>query len=289
MDADLKDRFDRALDGGPAHRPLDARLSAGRRAARRRRVGIAAAATACLAVVPLLGVTLVDRPDRAGRPDSPLDSAVAPAAIPTDPASDDPASDDAAEDGRPEKSADTARWDDDTWARLGPDGTVTVRPGATVTQRLDDVIPDRPSVALALTAGDQRKYVLLWASENGVVTDVTEDAMGELLDFVTSTWSPMWDLPVAIGDAGDYASIPLVAYRGGRLHTLDGVRRVRVVADPVDGFCPGWPSHAVELVYQDATYFALLSEGNCGASFGPRTAATPSLDVFVQQASGRVG
>ncbi|KRF34945.1 hypothetical protein [Nocardioides sp. Soil805] len=279
MDTDLKDRFDRALDGGPAHRPLDARLSAGRRAARRRTARIAVAATACLVVVPLLGVTVLDRPDGPGRPDSPLDSAVAPAAIPTDPASDDAT----------DKSTDAARWDDDTWARLAPDGTVTVRPGATVTQRIDDVIPDRPSVALALTSEDQRKYVLLWASENGVVTDVTEDAMGELLDFVTSTWSPMWDLPVAIGDGGDYASIPLVAYRGGRLHTLDGVRRVRVVADPVDGFCPGWPSHAVELVYRGSTYFALLSEGNCGASFGPRTGATPSLDVFVQQASGRVG
>jgi hypothetical protein len=273
MDADLKDRFDRALDGGPAHRPLEARLRAGRRAARRRTAGVAVAATTCLALAPLLGVTVLDRPD-----DSTTGTAVAPAAIPTDPPTDPPT------DG----PKDQAAWGD-TWARLAPDGTVTVRPGATVVQQMDGVIPGRTSAALELRAGGARTFVLLWASADGIVTDVTEDASGELLDFVTGSWRPEWDLPIAIGDGGDYASLPLVAYRDGRLYTLDGVRRVRVVADPVDGYCPGWPSHAVELTYRDATYFALLSEGNCGGSFGSRTAATPTLDDFVAQARGQVG
>ena len=48
---DLKETFDRALDGGPAHRPIEGRLAIGRRATRRRR-------TATGAVVLVTGLVL---------------------------------------------------------------------------------------------------------------------------------------------------------------------------------------------------------------------------------------
>ena len=48
---DLKESFDRALDGGPAHRPVEDRLILGRRATRRRRTASGAAAIASVVVV----------------------------------------------------------------------------------------------------------------------------------------------------------------------------------------------------------------------------------------------
>ena len=52
---DLRDRLDRALDGGPAHRPIEDRLAVGRRAARRRRTATGAAALATGLVVGGIG------------------------------------------------------------------------------------------------------------------------------------------------------------------------------------------------------------------------------------------
>lgn len=47
---DLKESFDRALDGGPAHRPIEDRLAVGRRAARRRRTAMGASVLATVLV-----------------------------------------------------------------------------------------------------------------------------------------------------------------------------------------------------------------------------------------------
>ena len=52
---DLKEGFDRALDGGPAHRAIEERLAIGRRAARRRRTAMGASALATSLVLGGIG------------------------------------------------------------------------------------------------------------------------------------------------------------------------------------------------------------------------------------------
>jgi hypothetical protein len=52
---DLKERFDQALDGGPPHAPIEARLIAGRRAVRRRRTAMGATARVMLTIVGGIG------------------------------------------------------------------------------------------------------------------------------------------------------------------------------------------------------------------------------------------
>lgn len=64
---DLRESFDRALDGGPAHRPIADRLAAGRRATRRRRMGAGAGVVA--AVVAVGGVGWAALPGQGGAVD----------------------------------------------------------------------------------------------------------------------------------------------------------------------------------------------------------------------------
>lgn len=60
---DLKETFDRALDGGPAHRPIEDRLAVGRRATRRRRTAMGASVLATAVVLGGIGWAL--QPDTA--------------------------------------------------------------------------------------------------------------------------------------------------------------------------------------------------------------------------------
>ncbi|MEO5666334.1 MAG: hypothetical protein ABIR39_23935 [Nocardioides sp.] len=60
---DLKETFDRALDGGPAHRPIEDRLAVGRRATRRRRTAMGASVLATALV--LGGIGWAAQPDPA--------------------------------------------------------------------------------------------------------------------------------------------------------------------------------------------------------------------------------
>ena len=55
---DLQDRLDSAFGNGPAHRPLEPVLAAGRRAVRRRRVAAAGGVLAVLAIVGGTGIAL---------------------------------------------------------------------------------------------------------------------------------------------------------------------------------------------------------------------------------------
>ena len=62
---DLKERFDQALDGGPAHRPIEDRLAVGRRATRRRRTAVGASVLATVVVLGGVGWAAVPGPDHA--------------------------------------------------------------------------------------------------------------------------------------------------------------------------------------------------------------------------------
>jgi len=85
MDIDLRERLDASFGDGPEHRPLDTRVSAGRRALRNRQLGVGAAAVATAAVVSI-GVVAAqdpsaDRSDRtpiAPRPSETADPTVLP-------------------------------------------------------------------------------------------------------------------------------------------------------------------------------------------------------------------
>lgn len=67
MTMDLRDRIDTSFGDGPAHRPLEARLEAGRRAVRRRRIvttGAAAAVVLVATATPLAVAELHHQGDR---------------------------------------------------------------------------------------------------------------------------------------------------------------------------------------------------------------------------------
>lgn len=69
MDIDLRERLDASFGDGPAHQPLEARVTAGRRALRNRQLGVAAGAVAAAAVVTIGVVAMqdsgADRSDKA--------------------------------------------------------------------------------------------------------------------------------------------------------------------------------------------------------------------------------
>ena len=67
---DLKESFERALDGGPAHRPIEDRLIVGRRARRKRQTATAAAALAM--IIALGGVGWASLPGAVDPADSPV-------------------------------------------------------------------------------------------------------------------------------------------------------------------------------------------------------------------------
>jgi hypothetical protein len=86
MSTDLQDLLETSFGEGPAHRPIDERLLAGRRALRRRRIvatGATAAAVAALVLTPLAAGRLHGSPEQlpVTRPSqSPIDLPIAPAA-----------------------------------------------------------------------------------------------------------------------------------------------------------------------------------------------------------------
>jgi hypothetical protein len=235
---DLKDILDETAEAGPAHRPVSERVAAGRRAVQRRRTRAALGVAALVAAGGTVWTALPDEP-------APMVAAApGPAAPPLWPS-------------------------EDSWAAINEGGEVSLRPGVEVRQQFDDVVSGLPSVALDLVRGDSHRFVLLWMSDNGVVNELVEPGVGALNEFVVDNQRVVnGDLPMAVGTGGDYASIPLIAYRNHELWLVPGAEIITAVEEPIPGWCGIWPSHAVEIAYDGSRYFAALTEGNCGASFG---------------------
>lgn len=251
---DLKEHLDEVAHAGPEHLPVAERLAAGRRAVRRRRVGAAAGLVAVVAVGGAAWSVLPNNP-----------AVVATAGAPS-----------------PQPSPAQAAWpSEDSWAAIDGDGEVTLRPDVEVLHRFDDVAGGMPSVALDLQRGGEHRFVLLWVADNGVTSEIVEPASGALNEFVVRSQDVIdGGLPMAVGTGGDYASLPLVAYRNSSLYVVPGATIVRALPDPVPGWCGTWPSHAVEISYEGSRYFAALTEGNCGGSFGSAP-ADQTLEEFV--------
>jgi len=256
---DLKEFLDEAAQSGPAHRPVSERVAAGRRAARARRARTAMGLAALMAVA---GTALTLLPDQS-RDQVATAAGSGPAAAPIWPSA-------------------------DSWAAISADGEVALRPGVEVRQQFDDVVSGLPSVALDLMRDGEHRFVLLYVTDNGVVNELVGPGTGALNDFVVDSQREInGDLPMAVGTGGDYASIPLVAYRDHELWLVPGAKIITAVEKPIRGWCDTWPSHAVEISYEGSRYFAALAEGNCGASFGPARPEQTLEDFIADFASVR--
>ena len=261
---DLKDRFDLATSGGPTHAPLDERLRHGRRAVRRRAAGRALGALAVASTVVVGASTLSTGQDRATEPPAPAVASPSPS-----PTLDIP------------ETASMENWEPDEWARMNPrTGELTVRRGVTATNMVDPAIPGVVSVALDLTRDGEQRYVLL-VRRLGIVTIGSEAPAGRTLrEFVEDRRDPIDELPIATIRGTLDASLPLVGYRDGELYTVGGAEIVRVVEDPIEGFCAPNATAAVELLHEGVTYFAVLGDGNCGSSFS-KLGDVASLEAIV--------
>lgn len=256
---DLKAFLDETAEAGPVHRPVSERVAAGRRAVRRRRTRTALGLAALVVAGGTVWTAL------------PNETAPMVAAAPSDP------------------GAAAPMWPSaDSWAAIDGNGEVSLRPGVEVRQQFDDVVSGLPSAALDLVRGDDHRFVLLWVTDNGVASEIAEPAVGALNEFVVDSQREVnGDLPMAVGTGGDYASLPLVAYRNGELWLVPGAEIVTAVAKPIPGWCGTWPSHAVEIAYQGSRYFAALTEGNCGGSFGTARPGQTLADFIGTFASTR--
>ena len=167
----LRDVLDASFGDGPALPPPTDRLAHGRRALRRRRVGAAGA----IAVVTAFATTAAlsgsgGAPRGAVDPAGPAPTASAPT-TPTDPAS--PAADQGAE-GRPEPRPQHRLVSQQFPASLDSDGSLVVKDGWRVTQRVDEPLGHQPpeaSLGVVVTDGERTRWMLL-------TLDRIQDAQG---------------------------------------------------------------------------------------------------------------
>lgn len=148
---DLKDRFELATSGGPAHGQVGDDLARGRRARRRRTAGLAALSTAAVVALAPVTVAIAD-----GRTADPTTAGSNPTPPPPE----------------------GYEWGTDELARMTVQGDVVVRPGVTVNERLEDPVADRTSVALDVTWRGTRHHVLLYRTLSGVTTSLSAPAGG---------------------------------------------------------------------------------------------------------------
>jgi hypothetical protein len=168
---DLQDRLDSSFGSGPAHVPLAPVLAAGQRAVRRRRLAAAGGALAVLAVAGGTGIALAGGHPSAG----PVPATHQPTVAPS-PTKDRERATDTQEDPPP--------WGKDEYARILPDGTVQIRPGAVVHDRVDDYLAGAPrwdvSVALDISYHGDRQWLTVehLANERGGSSGYTAPSAG---------------------------------------------------------------------------------------------------------------
>ena len=170
---DLTQELERSIPMGPPLPPPAERLVAGRRALRRRRaaaaVGAAAVVVALAVPIAALGGSTADR------------GTDVPPAEPAPSASESPEGDASSSEptGRPRLRGNNLAWVD------VDAGELRVHPGAVVHERRDDVFPgkDTKSVALDLSLGDRRQWVLLEWSERGGVASYARPGSGSYENF----------------------------------------------------------------------------------------------------------
>ncbi len=161
----LDEQIERSFGTGPAHRPVEERIAAGRRALRRRR---AAAAITAVGAVAVLGTTLavaLPGPDQA-----------TPGRVATEPsvtASGAPRT--------PEPSPSPVPWERSELARFAEDGSLEIRPGAQVHERIDNPYGYEPpsySVALDVTWQGSRLWTIVEVTGRGGSSSTSAPSAG---------------------------------------------------------------------------------------------------------------
>ena len=238
---DVRDELEAAFAAEPAHRPIDERLGAGRRALRRRRLAAGAATAATVAVIA--GAAAVT-----GLGGSPSSSDGGAATNPTDAPSSEMTDDDhAVDDAQPR------------WAMLSPSGEITLGQGVQEIRRIINPLEvSRPqhSVALELRKGDAVEWVLL------------AQGQGE-------SWNSSFEAYVGFGSLEEWvddqrrlgSGQPTKAYvefaADGTLQPAnDRVTLVRQQPNPdlPDNYGGGVETAVAEVVVDDVTYYVLARD-----------------------------
>ncbi|WP_309649051.1 hypothetical protein [Nocardioides sp.] len=201
----LTDELERSFGDGPAPRPVDDHLAAGRSALRRRRglTGAVGAAAGAVALTVVLSVTGGTAP-----PDSAPDVATDPTPTADTTAPVEPAS---------------APWTDEMGPVRYRDGVLEVRPGSVVHERIDNPFaytPPQASAALDITYDGRRSWVVIELRRRGGKDEVTysasvpsngwasfADYVAEQVDLTTGGDSG-WPETVVLTGSGDVVASP---------------------------------------------------------------------------------
>lgn len=160
----LGEELDGSFGAGPAHRPVEETLRSGRRALRRRRVGMAAGALAVLASIGTVYAVAADGPGPRTAGEVATDPTPAPSPSPTK---------DVAPPSEPWARAENVRY--------STDGELEVRPGVVVHEHIENPygydLPKR-SDALDLTFRDRRIWTIVELTNNGSTYSGSEPSNG---------------------------------------------------------------------------------------------------------------
>lgn len=305
---DLKETFDRALDGGPMHPTVADRLVVGRRALRRRRfITAAAASTTAVIVMGGWAATLGASPSQS---DAVLGAGSS--AEPTPAVGDESCVDggcivriapsDDYEEPRDFIDVPTVTRDQDPLVAL-VDGELVPANGVTVVRDIRN--PDVPgyrnkgpeSAAVEVEYQGETFFVLTSdgnhgsafspvSPERGITTLEGYLAARRAADAMPppTTQSERNGLPLA-----QDAPLVALAFDGTslvRYGTLDGGNEVIIVDDILnpdlpDYRAPGVTTAAIEVTYQGVTWFVLTSNRNLGHTAWPASNDVRTLDDFI--------
>ncbi len=235
----LDEQIERSFGAGPELPPVEVRIAAGRRALRRRRVAAALTAAGVVAVVGTTYAVTVPGSDR--HVDSGV--AVAPSSTPT------PTS------RVVEPSAEP--WKKNLFARYTADGTLEIRPGVVVHERIENPYgwaPPRYSDALDLTWKGRRLWATVELTRNGLAygSSTPSNGWASFADWVadqsgSTTVNGGWPETLVLG-------------KGGQVVAAAGAEVLQRTDDPRlgDGFAPsGTPTGAALVVVEGTSYFVV--------------------------------
>ena len=256
---DVREQLEAGFAAEPAHRPIDERLEAGRRALRRRRVVSGSAALAVVAV--LAGGYAVAGPGSQPRgteppASAPSRTASAPPSLPASPVPDPT---------------------DGKWARL-VDGEVVLADGVTEVRRID---AGGRKVGLELQLRDQTVWYL-----------VTPSGSSSFTAYVSFESLEDWVADQQQGQGGRPPSKPFVDFGpDGTLRPMtDAVSIVEQRADPElpDNYDAGVATAVAEVLVDGKTYYVLARDPERPDYIAvPASIGGADLDAFLDYARQR--
>lgn len=270
----ISEQIEASFGDGPSHRPLEDRLSAGRRARRRRKSTEGVAAVASVAVLGLAAYTLAP----GGTPDSAKDPGFSeqPSATPSDAST--------------RKRVEAL--EQSKWAAYDADGNVVLGEGVTESRRVPNPLNwslPKKSVGLELERNGERIWMLLEyeiQGGDGVSGSVSDPAQKSF-----ETLEQWLDDQVALRTDGEH--LQLVEFGGGEeLLPLPGVTIVQQRPSPDVGerfAAPGDRSAVAEVQFDGATWFVLARQVGGPAEYFPtaKMAGRETLVEFLDYARGQ--